>query len=64
MKIYVVVKVIDDWSACGGGKYPNEVFLDFDKAARYVQKKKHETDYRDRGRISWRLETWEAKKEY
>lgn len=64
MKIYVVVKIIDDCPECGGGKYPDEVFLDFDKAARHVRKRQYGTDYRDRNRIFWRLETWEAKEEY
>ena len=61
MKVYVVVKIVKNWPACGGGKYPDEVFLNYEKAKRHVLRRQYETDYSDRNRIFWHLEEWEVK---
>lgn len=63
MKIYVVIEDIDDYPECGGGEYPDAVFLNYVNAVKYAKRKQHETDTWDEfktGRITWRIETWET----
>jgi hypothetical protein len=57
MKIYVVIEDVDDYPECGGGDFPDAVFLNYTNAERYVEKKRCETDDE---RITWRIETWET----
>lgn len=63
MKIYVVIEDINDYPECGGGEYPDAVFLNYVNAERYAKRKQQETDTWDEfaaDRISWRVETWET----
>lgn len=61
MKIYVVIEDIDDYFDCGGGAYPDAVFLNYANAKRYAKRKQQETDFWDEfNRINWRVETWET----
>lgn len=63
MKIYVVIEDIDDYPECGGGEYPDAVFLNYANADKYAKRKQHETDIWDEfntHRTTWRIETWET----
>ena len=63
MKIYVVIENIDDYPECGGGEYPNAVFLNYANAEKYATKKKTETknwDKYGKERTTWRVEVWET----
>ena len=63
MKIYVVIKDIDDYPEVGGGEYPEAVFLSYANAEKYAERKQHEIDTLDEykpNRITWRVETWET----
>ena len=63
MKIYVVIEDIDDYPECGGGEYPDAVFLNYVNAERYARRKQQETDTWDEfhtNRTTWRVETWET----
>lgn len=63
MKIYVVIEVIDDYPECGGGEFPDAVFLNYVNAEKYVKRKRQETkawDKYDRECTTWRVETWET----
>lgn len=63
MKIYVVIEDINDYPECGGGEFPNAVFLNYANAERYAQRKQQETntwDEFDNGRTTWHVETWET----
>lgn len=63
MKIYVVIEDIDDYPECGGGEYPDAVFLSYVNAVKYAKRKQQETDTWDEfktGRTTWRVETWET----
>lgn len=57
MKIYVVIEDVNDYPECGGGDFPDAVFLNYTNAERYVEKQRCETDDE---RITWRIETWET----
>lgn len=63
MKIYVVIEDIDDYPECGGGEFPDAVFLDYINAEKYARRKQRESDTWDEfssNRITWRVETWET----
>lgn len=63
MKIYVVIEDIDDYPECGGGEYPDAVFLNYVNAEKYAKQKQQETDILDEfntNRIIWKIETWET----
>ena len=64
MKIYVVIEDIDDYPECGGGEYPDAVFLNYTNAEKYAKRKRQEIkawgDRYDRERTTWRVETWET----
>ena len=63
MKIYVVIEDINDYPECGGGEYPDAVFLNYANAEKYVQRKQRETNLWDEFNINrtiWRIETWET----
>jgi hypothetical protein len=63
MKIYVVIEDIDDYPECGGGEYPDAVFLNYVNAEKYARRKQQETDTWDEfhtNRTTWRVETWET----
>lgn len=63
MKIYVVIEDVNDYAECGGGEFPNAVFLNYVNAKKYVERKQQETDALDEfnnGRITWRVDTWET----
>ena len=63
MEIYVVIEDIDDDPECGGGEFPDAVFLDYINAVVYATRKKIETetwDEYDRNRTTWRVETWKT----
>lgn len=63
MKIYVVIEDIDDYPECGGGEFPDAVFLNYANAEKYATRKKAETkawDKHDRDRTTWRVEAWET----
>ena len=55
MKIYVVIEDIDDYPECGGGKYPDAVFLNCANAQKYVKKKRKENFDE---RYGYYIETW------
>ena len=63
MKIYVVIEDINDYPECGGGEFPDAVFLNYVNAEKYAKRKRQETKVWDEfnaNRISWRVETWET----
>jgi hypothetical protein len=63
MKIYVVIEDIDDYPECGGGEYPDAIFLNYANAERYVQRKQRENKIWNEfhiNRTTWRVETWET----
>ena len=63
MKIYVVIEDINDYPECGGGEYPDAVFLNYANAEKYVQRKQRETNLWDEFNINrtiWCIETWET----
>jgi len=63
MKIYVVIEDIDDYPECGGGEFPDAVFLSYVNAERYARRKQQETDTWNEFhncRTTWRVETWET----
>ena len=65
MQIYVVIEDIDDYPECGGGEFPDAVFLNYVNAGKYARRKQQETDSwnefkTNNHRITWRVETWET----
>lgn len=60
MKIYVVIEDIDDYPECGGGAYPDAVYLNYANAEKYAARKKKEVDDLDRTNVFYRVETWET----
>ena len=63
MKIYVVIEDIDDYPECGGGEFPDAVFLNYANAEKYATRKRQEANALDdfeRDRTSWRIEDWET----
>lgn len=63
MEIYVVIEDIDDYPECGGGEYPDAVFLNYANADKYATRKKAETkawNKHDRDRTTWRIEAWKT----
>lgn len=63
MKIYVIIEDIDDYYDCGGGAYPEAIFLNYTNAKKYAQRKQKETDAWGEyyiHRTTWRVETWET----
>lgn len=60
MKIYVVIEDIDDYPECGGGSYPDAIFLNYANAEKYAKQKQQETDDEDEPDTTWRIETWET----
>ena len=60
MRIYVVIEDIDDYPECGGGEYPNAVFLNYANAEKYAAKKKIEANAQNRFNVFWRVEPWET----
>ena len=60
MKIYVVIEDIDDYPECGGGEYPDAVFLSYANAEKYAAKKEKEAIAWDKTNIFYRVETWET----
>lgn len=62
MAIYVVIEDIDNYPECGGGEFPDAVFLNYANAERYAKRKQQEADAWDEfntNRTTWRVETWE-----
>ncbi len=57
MKIYVVIKDVNDYPECGGGDFTDAIFLNHANAEKYAEKKQRETDDQD---ITWRIEIWET----
>ena len=57
MKIYVVIENIDDYPECGGGKYPDAVFMNHANAERYAERKNRE---RLNKKYSYYVEPWET----
>lgn len=55
MKIYVVIEDIDDYPECGGGEYPDAVFLNYANAEKYAQRKNKE---RFNKKHSYYVEIW------
>ena len=60
MPIYVVIEDIDDYPECGGGEYPDAVFLNYANADKYATRKKMEANARGVFNIFWHIETWET----
>ena len=60
MRIYVVIEDIDDYPECGGGAYPDAVFLNYTNAEKYAARKKKEVDDLGRTNVFYRVETWET----
>ena len=60
MKIYAVIKDIDDYPECGGGESTDAVFLNYANAEKYATEQKIEANARDIHNIYWRVETWET----
>jgi hypothetical protein len=60
MKIYVVIEDIDDYPECGGGEYPDAVFLNYANADRYATRKKNEANAWNKTNVFYRVETWET----
>lgn len=57
MKIYVVIEDIDDYPECGGGEFPDAVFLNYVNAVRYANRKNKE---RFSKRYNYYVKTWET----
>ena len=57
MKIYVVIEDIDDYPECGGGEYPDAVFLNYANAEKYAKRQNKE---RFSKKYSYYVETWET----
>lgn len=60
MKIYVVIEDIDDYPECGGGEYPDAVFLNYANADKYATRKKSEANAWNRTNVFYRVEAWET----
>lgn len=60
MKVYVVIKVIDAYPECGGGKYPDAIFLNYANADKYAVKKNIETNACNKTNVFYKIETWET----
>lgn len=60
MRIYVVIKDIDDYPECGGGEYPDAVFFNYTNAENYAAKKKVEANARKRFNVFYKVEAWET----
>ena len=56
MKIYVVIEDIDDYPECGGGAYPDAVYLNYANAEKYATRKKKEVDDLGRTNVFYRVE--------
>lgn len=60
MKIYVVIEDIDDYPECGGGEYPDAVFLNYVNAEKYATRKRKEAKAWEKTNASYRVETWKT----
>ena len=63
MKIYIVIEDVDDYAECGGGEFPDAVFLNYANAKKYAERKQRGYNIQDEfnaGRITWRIDTWET----
>ena len=57
MKIYVVMEDIVDYPECGGGEYPDAVFLNYVNAEKYAERRNKE---RFSKRYSYYVAPWET----
>jgi len=55
--IYVVMENVDAYPECGGGTFPDAVFLNYANAERYAERKNRE---RINEEYSYYVETWET----
>jgi len=60
MRIYVVIEDIDDYPECGGGEYPDAVFLNYNNADKYATRKKIEANAWGKTNVFYRIEPWET----
>lgn len=60
MKIYVVIEDIDDYPECGGGEYPDAIFLNYNNAEKYAKRKKKEAKAWKKTNVFYRIKTWET----
>jgi len=60
MTIYIVIKKINDYPECGGGKYTDAVFLNYANADKYVTQKKIETNALGKTDVFYSVEAWET----
>lgn len=60
MKIYVVIEDIDDYPECGGGEYPDAVFLNYANAEKYAARKRKEAKAWKKANVFYNVETWET----
>ena len=60
MKIYVVIEDIDDYPECGGGEFPDAVFLNYVNAEKYAMRKRQEANAWGKTDVFYRVETWET----
>jgi hypothetical protein len=57
MEIYVVIEDIDDYPECGGGEYPDAVFLNRSNAEKYINRKMKE---RINASYIYYIQTWKT----
>lgn len=60
MKLYVVIEDINDYPECGGGEFPDEVFVNYTSAVKYAMRKQQEAIAEDETDVFYRVETWET----
>lgn len=60
MRIYVVIKDIDDYLEDGGGEYPEALFLNYANADKYATRKKKEANAWNITNVFYRIEAWET----
>ena len=57
MKIYVVIEDIDDYPECGGGEFPDAVFMNFANAVKYAEQKNRKRLHEN---YNYYVEPWET----
>ena len=60
MEIYVVIEDIDDYPECGGGEYPDAVFLNYANADKYATRKKIEANAWGKTNVFYKIEAWKT----
>lgn len=63
MKVYLVWEIISDYPEAGGGEYLEDIFLSYDKAKFFLEKKQEEVKKSGDNNIFYKIEPFEIEKD-